>query len=77
METRETDKERDERITNEVIIAAYGPEEQALGWYYCLNREMHFPRQARCITARTASPLREDHVSRLRVVSLRSAIPVV
>ena len=31
---------REERIHNEIIVDAYGPEEQALGWYYYLeNRE--------------------------------------
>ena len=38
-----TETERDERIDNEVIVDAYGPEEQALGWYYYLERSMHFP----------------------------------
>ncbi len=30
------DKEREERITMEIIVDAYGPEEQAMGWYYYL-----------------------------------------
>jgi len=29
-----SDDERDERIPNEVIVDAYTPDEQALGWCY-------------------------------------------
>ena len=52
-------EERNERITNEVIVDAYTPEEQAFGWYYYLERKMHFPVRARCIAERTVSPLQE------------------
>ncbi len=31
------DDEREERIQMEIIVDAYGPEEQALGWYYYLE----------------------------------------
>jgi hypothetical protein len=34
---------REERIHNEVIVDAYGPEEQALGWYYYLENKIQFP----------------------------------
>ena len=27
------DDEREERITDEIIVDCYGPEEQAMGWY--------------------------------------------
>ena len=30
-----SDDERDERIRTEVIVGAYTPDEQALGWCYC------------------------------------------
>lgn len=52
------DEEREERISNEAIVDAYGPEEQALGWYYHLEMKMLFPFRARCITERLISPLR-------------------
>jgi hypothetical protein len=42
---------RPRRIHDESIVDAYGPEEQALGWYYYLERALHFPFPAR-------SPLR-------------------
>ena len=30
----ERDEERENRIHDEAIVDAYGPEEQAIGWYY-------------------------------------------
>jgi len=51
------DDEREERIHMEIIVDAYGPEEQALGWYYYLEETLHFPFTARCITRRMTSPL--------------------
>lgn len=32
----EQDAEREERIMMEIVVDAYGPEEQAMGWYYYL-----------------------------------------
>ncbi|MDL0135764.1 calcium-binding protein [Halobacterium salinarum] len=58
--TGETDKERDERIRNEIIVDAYTADEMAISWCYHLERQMSFPFQARCIEERTISPLRED-----------------
>jgi hypothetical protein len=51
------DDEREERISMEIIVDAYGPEEQALGWYYYLDENLHFPFSARCVARRTISPL--------------------
>ena len=52
------DEEREERISNEIVVDAYGPEEQALGWYYYLEQTLQFPFLARCIAERVISPLR-------------------
>jgi hypothetical protein len=41
----------------EIIVDAYGPEEQALGWYYYLENTLAFPFTARCIQQRAISPL--------------------
>src|SRR5260370_9867150 len=51
------DDEREERIHMEIIVDAYGPEEQALGWYYYLEGTLQFPFTARCIARRATSPL--------------------
>ncbi len=58
----ERDEEREERIRNEAVVDAYGPEEQALGWYYYLEQHITFPFQARCISSRKTSPLQVDDV---------------
>ncbi len=49
--------EREERIVMEIIVDAYGPEEQAMGWYYYLDGMLQFPFTARCNARRAISPL--------------------
>jgi hypothetical protein len=51
------DEVREERILMEIIVDAYGPEEQAMGWYYYLDDALHFPFTAKCIAQRSISPL--------------------
>ncbi|MBD2180362.1 calcium-binding protein [Planktothrix sp. FACHB-1355] len=53
------DEEREERITMEIVVDAYGPEEQAMGWYYYLQDTMQFPFTAVCVSKRRISPLKE------------------
>ncbi|AFY84992.1 calcium-binding protein [Oscillatoria acuminata] len=55
----EQNKEREERIMTEIVVDAYGPEEQAMGWYYYLAETMQFPFTATCISKRRSSPLKE------------------
>ena len=52
-----TDDEREERIAMEIIVDAYGPEEQAMGWYYYLEEKLKFPFTAICSAKRAISPL--------------------
>ena len=52
------DEERDERIHQEIIVAAVGDDEQAMGWYYYLEGRLHVPFLARCVAERAISPLR-------------------
>lgn len=49
--------ERENRIAMEIIVDAYGPEEQAMGWYYYLEDKLHFPFTATCVAERAISPL--------------------
>jgi hypothetical protein len=49
--------QREARITNAILVDAYGPEEQALGWYYYLEDALQFPFTARCSARRIVSPL--------------------
>ena len=58
MRQRSCDEEREQRITMEIVVDAYTPEEQAMGWYYSLEDRLHFPFAARCTAERAISPLR-------------------
>jgi Calcium binding len=53
------DPVREDRIDNEIIVDANGPEEQIMGWYYYLDDKIRFPFQAKCIAAKVVSPLRK------------------
>lgn len=54
----ERDEEREARIENEIIVDAYDPEEQVIGWYYYLDDRVDFPFFARCIEEKRAAPLK-------------------
>src|SRR5205085_6636160 len=51
------DEAREERIHMEIIVDAYGPEEQVMGWWNYLDDTLQFPFAARCVAQRTISPL--------------------
>jgi hypothetical protein len=57
MNRQAKDEEREQRIEMEIIADAYGPEEQAMGWYNYLADNLHFPFSARCVARRATSPL--------------------
>jgi len=50
---------REDRIHNQAIVDAYGPEERAMGWYYYLDDKIRFPFQAKCAAPKVVSPLRQ------------------
>jgi hypothetical protein len=60
------DSIREERIHDEVIVDAYGPEEKAMSWYYYLEGKLTFPFQARCIASRAVSPLKKEETVEVR-----------
>lgn len=53
------DEEREERIMMEIVVDAYEPEEQAMGWYYYLQDTLQFPFTAVCVNQRRISPVKE------------------
>lgn len=59
MKTKRTrrDEQREERISMEIIVDAYGSGEQAMGWYYYLENQLRFPFTATCTKKRAVSPL--------------------
>jgi hypothetical protein len=58
MPERPKDEERERRIGMEIVVDAYSPDEQALGWYSHLENALQVPFLARCVAARAISPLR-------------------
>lgn len=64
----EKDEIREHRIAMEAIVDAYGPEEQAMGWYYYLEDRIQFPFEARCVETRRISPLQEGE--RVKVIQM-------
>jgi len=58
-EKRGQNTRREKRIDMEVIVDAYNPEEQAMGWYYYLEESIRFPVRAICMLERAISPLRK------------------
>src|ERR1700677_3667356 len=56
---KKKDPVREDRIENEAIADANGPEEQVMGWYYYLDDKIRFPFPARGIAAKVVSPLRK------------------
>ncbi len=59
MKKPKKDPGREDRIHNEAIADANGPEEQVMGWYYYLDDRIRFPFQAKCLTPKVVSPLRK------------------
>jgi Calcium binding len=58
MARRPVDKDREERIQNEIVVDAHDPEEQATRWFAHLEGTLAFPFLTRCIAERAISPLR-------------------
>ena len=52
------DEAREERISMEIVVDAYGEAERAMGWYCYLEDKLSFPFLTRCILERATSPLR-------------------
>ena len=59
MKRPKRDPVREDRIHNEAIADANGPEEQVMGWHCYLDDKIQFPFQAKCIAAKIVSPLKK------------------
>lgn len=57
---------RENRIHDEIIVDANGPEEQAMSWYYYLEDKIPFPFHAACTASRASSPLRKGETVEVR-----------
>jgi hypothetical protein len=58
--------DRENRIHEEIIVDAYGPEEQAMSWYYYLEDKLQFPFNAQCVASVPTSPLRKGDTIEIR-----------
>jgi len=58
--------DRENRITEEIIVDAYGPEEQSMSWYYYLEDKLQFPFRAQCVASVPTSPLRKGDTIEIR-----------
>lgn len=77
------DKEREHRISMEIVVDAHDVDERAMGWYYYLKDRLQFSFTATCIAKRAISPLQvkdeievigmpgEDECSREMFVTIR------
>jgi hypothetical protein len=54
---RESDPERDQRISD-IFVDCYSEDEEAMAWYYYLDEQLGFPFKARCVVRRSVSPLK-------------------
>jgi hypothetical protein len=57
---------REDRIHEEAIVDAYGPEEKAMSWYYYVESKLTFPFKARCIGSNATSPLLKGETVEVR-----------
>ncbi|WP_160135573.1 calcium-binding protein [Halococcus salsus] len=73
MTRSEKDEDREERIEMEIIVDTYSPEEQAMGWHAYLDDTLDFPFEARCLTEREESPLKEGET--VRVIGMPTTEP--
>jgi hypothetical protein len=60
------DPVREDRIHNEAIVDANGPEEQVMGWYCYLDDKIRFPFQAKCLAPKVVSPLKKGETVEVR-----------
>jgi hypothetical protein len=67
------DPVRENRISDEVIVDAYGPEEQSMGWYYYLDNKIRFPFHAKCTASKIGSPLRKGENVEVRRMASEDA----
>lgn len=58
-EETQKDPLREDRIHNEAVADANGPEEQIMGWHCYLDDKIRFPFQGQCIASKVISPLRK------------------
>ena len=59
MANPKSNRTRERRIEQEIVVDAYTPEERAIGWHCYLDDKLRFPFEANCIAVREISPLKK------------------
>lgn len=54
-----SNRARERRIEQEIVVDAYTSDERAMSWFYYLEEKLGFPFKAKCIAARGISPLKK------------------
>jgi hypothetical protein len=54
-----SNRTRERRIEQEIVVDAYTPEERAMSWNYYLEEKLQFPFKAKCIAVGEISPLKK------------------
>ncbi|MGH2725902.1 MAG: calcium-binding protein [Actinomycetota bacterium] len=54
-----SNRTREHRIEQEIVVDAYTSDECAMGWYYYLDGKLSFPFKAKCVAEREVSPLKK------------------
>jgi hypothetical protein len=75
MKRPKRDPIREDRIHNEAIVDANGPEEQVMGWHCYLDDKIRFPFQAKCIAAKIVSRLRKGETVEVQRMAPEDACP--
>jgi len=53
------DSEREERITDKIVVDDYDPEERDSGWFYHLSDNCTYPYKAKCVIERSITHLKK------------------
>jgi len=54
-----SNRPREHRIEQEIVVDAYTSDERAIGWHCYLDDKLRFPFKAKCVAVRDISPLKK------------------
>jgi len=77
MKRPKRDPVRENRIHNEAIADANGPEEQVMGWHCYLDDKIRFPFQAKCIATKIVSPLKKGETAEVQRMAPKMPAPPI
>ncbi|MDD5673392.1 MAG: calcium-binding protein [Chitinivibrionales bacterium] len=69
MKKQKENKDRERRITYEIVVDCYNEEESSTGWHCYLEESLKVPFQAECIKRKPGSPLRKGEIIKIIAMS--------